>query len=305
MSCNLNARLHYLAHELDLTYSCRWLLLEVLDKVSPGSVNWKHASKPPIKMPFRKVENCNQVIKIGRQLKFSLVNVGGNDIVQGNKKLILAFLWQLMRYNMLQLLKNLRSHSQGKEITDMDILNWVNNKVKSTGRISQIDNFKHKSLSSGIFFLELLSAVEPRVVNWNLVTKGENDDEKRLNATYIISVARKLGCSIFLLPEDIMEVNQKMILTLAASVMYWSLQKAAEDGESSPSPANGSTCTSTPDASPAPSTPDASPAPSISGEEESSSLASDVSNLNIDDTASNDTVSSQVENVDSPSGEHE
>jgi plastin-1 len=27
-----------------------------------------------------------------------------------------------------------------------------------------------------------------------------------LNATYIISVARKLGCSIFLLPEDIMEV---------------------------------------------------------------------------------------------------
>ena len=28
-----------------------------------------------------------------------------------------------------------------------------------------------------------------------------------LNATYIISVARKLGCSIFLLPEDIIEVH--------------------------------------------------------------------------------------------------
>ncbi|XP_034925054.1 fimbrin-1 isoform X2 [Populus alba] len=182
-----------------------WILLEVLDKVSPGSVNWKQASKPPIKMPFRKVENCNQVIRIGRQMKFSLVNVAGNDFVQGNKKLILAFLWQLMRYNMLQLLKNLRSHSQGKEITDADILKWANNKVKHTGRTSKIVNFKDQSLSSGIFFLELLSAVEPRVVNWNLVTKGESDDEKRLNATYIISVARKLGCSIFLLPEDIME----------------------------------------------------------------------------------------------------
>ena len=33
------------------------------------------------------------------------------------------------------------------------------------------------------------------------------DEEKKLNATYIISVARKLGCSIFLLPEDIMEVR--------------------------------------------------------------------------------------------------
>lgn len=29
-----------------------------------------------------------------------------------------------------------------------------------------------KSLSDGIFFLELLSAVQPRVVNWSLVTKG-------------------------------------------------------------------------------------------------------------------------------------
>lgn len=68
----------------------RWVLLEVLDKVSPGSVNWKHSSKPPIKMPFRKVENCNQVVRIGKQLKLSLVNVAGIDIVQGSTKLILG-----------------------------------------------------------------------------------------------------------------------------------------------------------------------------------------------------------------------
>lgn len=324
-----------------------WLLLEVLDKVSPGSVDWKQASKPPIKMPFRKVENCNQVIKIGKQLKFSLVNVAGNDFVQGNKKLILAFLWQLMRFNMLQLLKNLRSRSQGKEITDADILKWANDKVKSTGRTSQMESFKDKSLSNGLFFLELLSSVEPRVVNWNLVTKGESDEEKRLNATYIISVARKLGCSIFLLPEDIMEVNQKMILTLTASIMYWRLQQQVEEAASSPSPslspsptnghsttspnaspvpspANGrstTTCdaspipspangysTTTPDASLAPSpangysttTPNASPAPSVSGEDEISSVSGDVSNLTIDDAASDTTMSSQVENVETP-----
>ncbi|CAN1220876.1 FIM1 [Linum grandiflorum] len=276
-------------------YGCRWTLLEVLDKISPGSVNWKHATKPPIKMPFRKVENCNQVIKIGRQLRFSLVNVAGNDIVQGNKKLILAFLWQLMRYSMLQLLKNLRSHSQGKEVTDADILHWVNKKVKSMGRTSHIDNFKDKSISNGRFFLELLSSVEPRVVNWNLVTKGESEDEKRLNATYIISVARKLGCSIFLLPEDIMEVNQKMILTLAASIMYWSLQKAVEEGEPlSPVPSSCNTCNATPDAS---------PAPSVCGEDESSSISGDVSSLVIDDAASDTTVSSHLDNEETCAGE--
>lgn len=68
----------------------RWILLQTLDKVSPGIVNWKIASKPPIKLPFKKVENCNQVVKLGKQLKFSLVNIAGNDIVQGNKKLILG-----------------------------------------------------------------------------------------------------------------------------------------------------------------------------------------------------------------------
>lgn len=216
-----------------------WVLLEVLDKVSPGSVNWKQGNKPPIKMPFRKVENCNQVIEIGKELCFSLVNVAGNDIVQGNKKLILAFLWQLMRFTMLQLLKNLRSHSsqsQGKEITDNDILSWANDKVKKAGKETQMESFKDKNLSNGLFFLELLSAVEPRVVNWGVVTKGETDEDKKLNATYIISVARKLGCSIFLLPEDIIEVKQKMILTLTASIMFWSLQReppVAEGGDHS------------------------------------------------------------------------
>ncbi|XP_024959552.1 fimbrin-4-like isoform X3 [Cynara cardunculus var. scolymus] len=246
-----------------------WVLLEVLDKVSPGSVNWKHATKPPIKMPFRKLENCNQVIKIGKQLKFSLVNLAGNDFVQGNKKLILAFLWQLMRFHMLQLLKNLRSSSQGKEIADADILKWANKKVKNTGRTSQMDSFKDKQLSSGIFFLQLLSAVEPRVVNWNLVTKGESDDEKKLNATYIISVARKLGCSIFLLPEDIMEVNQKMILMLTAAIMYWSLQQSRDESESSPSSVAAT--------------------PSVSGDEDNS-VGAEISNLSIDDAGSDTTV---------------
>lgn len=43
---------------------------------------------------------------------------------------------------MLQLLINLKFHALGKEITDADILNWANSKVKSVGRKSQIESFK-------------------------------------------------------------------------------------------------------------------------------------------------------------------
>ncbi|XP_059434599.1 fimbrin-2 isoform X2 [Corylus avellana] len=237
-----------------------WVLLETLDKVSPGIVNWKIANKPPIKMPFKKVENCNQVVKIGKQLKFSLVNIAGNDIVQGNKKLILAYLWQLMRCTILQLLKNLRFHSHGKEITDADILEWANTKVSNSGSQSRMDSFKDKRLSDGIFFLELLSSVQPRAVNWSLVTKGRTDEEKKMNATYIISIARKLGCSIFLLPEDITEVNQKMILTLTASIMYWFLKHPVEDR------------------------------PSGTSDSESGSQSETISNSTIDDSASESSI---------------
>lgn len=42
--------------------------------------------------------------------------------------------------------------------------------------------------------------------NYNFIIFNIAEEDKKLNATYIISVARKLGCSIFLLPEDIIEV---------------------------------------------------------------------------------------------------
>jgi len=113
--------------------------------------------------------------------------------------------------------------------------------------------------------------VEPRVVNWNLVSKGETEEEKRLNATYIISVARKLGCSIFLLPEDIMEVNQKMILTLTASIMYWSLQQQPADELASPQPSEDAT---------------SQKASSEDGEDSSSVAADSVSNLTTDEDVS-------------------
>lgn len=67
--------------------------------------------------------------------------------------------------------------------------------------------------------MDLLSAVEPRCINLVMVTPGGSVPEREMNAKYVISIARKLGCSIFLLWEDIVEVNAKMILVFVASLM--------------------------------------------------------------------------------------
>lgn len=191
-------------------------LLKVIDKIEPGTVSWKKVEMKPNNR-FKKLSNCNYAVVLGKQLKLSLVTTGGSDIVDGNKKLLLGFTWQLMRYHMLKFLAGLARG--GKQLTDEDILTWGNETVAQSGKKSSIKNFQDPSISTGIFFIDLLSAIEPKIIDWTLVTDGLTDENKMLNARYAISIARKLGAIIFLLPEDIVEVRPKMILTFIAGVM--------------------------------------------------------------------------------------
>jgi len=73
-------------------------------------------------------------------------------------------------------------------------------------------------LSVHQFFLDLLNTIR-NCVNYDIITPGETDQDAIQNAKYCISIARKLGCTIFLLPEDIVEVKKKLILTLIGSIM--------------------------------------------------------------------------------------
>jgi plastin-1 len=69
------------------------------------------------------------------------------------------------------------------------------------------------------FLLNLLTAVEPRSVNRDVITAGATPEEAALNAKYVLSVARKIGCLVFCTWEDITEVKPKMMMTLVASIM--------------------------------------------------------------------------------------
>lgn len=70
------------------------VLLKVLDKIEPGAVEWKKCEKNPNHV-IKKVANCNHVIEVGKgaRFKLNLVSTGGKDLVDGNKKLILGYLW--------------------------------------------------------------------------------------------------------------------------------------------------------------------------------------------------------------------
>jgi len=195
------------------------VLLRVMDKIQPGIVSWKTVEMKP-NNKFRKITNCNYVVVLGKQLKFSLVGIGGSDITDGNKKLLLALVWQLMRFHTLKFLAEVQAKRfGGKEVTDQMIIEWANDAVKVGGKSSRMKGFKDPELRSGVFFLDLLWSIESRIIDAEYVTDGQSDENALLNAKYAISVARKLGATIFLLPEDIVEVKPKMILTFVASIM--------------------------------------------------------------------------------------
>ena len=204
------------------------VLLKVIDKIEPGSVKWKKKVERKPNNRFKKLSNTNYAVDLGKQMKLSLVGVGGSDITDRNKKLILGFVWQLMRYHLLKFLSSLSN--DGKPVSDKDVLDWCNTTIQNSNLNNkpQIKGFSDDSLKNGLYFIHLVAAVDEQIVNWELVTNGESDEDGLLNARYAISLARKMGAIVFLLPEDICEVRNKMCMTFCAAVMAESYKRSGK-----------------------------------------------------------------------------
>ena len=182
------------------------LMLRTLDKIKPGVVNWKIVDKKA-NNPFKKTVNCNEVIDASKKSKYHIVGIGGGDIRDGNKKYILAIVWQMMRAHSLQVIGNK---------SEEELISWGNEKVDDDLKVKSL---KDKKLGNSLYFINIMKSIEPRSINWDIVVTDKEDDEsKQNNAKYAISIARKLGATVFLVWEDIAEVKSKLLLTFLASL---------------------------------------------------------------------------------------
>ena len=102
------------------------------------------------------------------------------------------------------------------ERSEEELIEWANSKVSDERKIK---NLKEKKLSDGLFWIDLLAAIEPRSIRWDFVVKeNPSDKDREMNAKYALSVARGLGAMIFVVWEDITEVKSKLLLTFLASL---------------------------------------------------------------------------------------
>ncbi|KAF7430374.1 hypothetical protein PC9H_006079 [Pleurotus ostreatus] len=225
------------------------IILQAFDKILPGSVIWRRVSKPKGGAPpppafsgegeeeedigvtpnqsqlsrFKQVENTNYAVELARQNGMHMVGIQGADIVDGSRTLVLGLVWQLMRMNITKTLTSLSKTSGGRSISDTDMLKWANTTAqKSKPSVRPIRSFKDPSITTGLFFLDLLDAIRPGIVDPTLVIAvSENGDyeDRRQNAKLAISIARKVGALIFLVPEDIVDVRSRLIMTFVGSLM--------------------------------------------------------------------------------------
>ncbi|KAI5301322.1 hypothetical protein KEM55_004451 [Ascosphaera atra] len=199
------------------------ILLQAYDKVMPGLVNWKHVNKrqggSQHMLRFKAVENTNYAIELGKRSKFSLVGIQGADITDGQRTLTLGFVWQLMRKDITNTLASLASRMGKSEITDTEMVQWANEMSRSGGRRSVIRSFRDPAIASGIFLLDVLNGMKRQSVDYALVNTAGSEEASYANARLSISIARKLGATIWLVPEDICQVRSRLITTFVGSLM--------------------------------------------------------------------------------------
>lgn len=182
------------------------ILLKVMDRIIPGSVEWKKVEKKPKNNRIKKQINCQQAIETAKRMGCVIHGLDSTQILDGSKKSILTIVWQIVRMHYLQLIGN---------DSEKDLCDWANGLVKEENKAK---SFKDKSIKSGRFLIDLCAGIEPRAVNWDIVTEGVEKEDRESNAKYAISIARKLGATIFCVWEDIVKVNHKMVLVFACAL---------------------------------------------------------------------------------------
>ena len=171
-------------HNLQTDVRDGLILLKLFDRISPGLVEWKRVNQDAKRMGiYRKVENCTLCIKYGRDLGFSLVGIGGKDIFDGNRKFILALVWQMMQFHLLGILRQVAS--AGTKLTEKDVLTWANKKITAKyGSEAQVDNLKSPLIQNSLYLARLIECVSPGVIHFDFITSTGKTKNFPLNEFY-------------------------------------------------------------------------------------------------------------------------
>ncbi|KAM5290132.1 dystrophin isoform 2-T2 [Glossophaga mutica] len=162
------------------------------------------------------LNNVNKALQVLQKNNVDLVNIGSSDIVDGNHKLTLGLIWNIiLHWQVKNVMKNIMAGLQQTN-SEKILLSWVRQSTRNYPQVNVI-NFT-TSWSDGLALNALIHSHRPDLFDWNSVV-CQQSAAQRLEHAFDIA-KHQLGIEKLLDPEDVATTypDKKSILMYITSL---------------------------------------------------------------------------------------
>ncbi|XP_070359220.1 dystrophin isoform X3 [Equus asinus] len=162
------------------------------------------------------LNNVNKALRVLQKNNVDLVNIGSTDIVDGNHKLTLGLIWNIiLHWQVKNVMKNIMAGLQQTN-SEKILLSWVRQSTRNYPQVNVI-NFT-TSWSDGLALNALIHSHRPDLFDWNSVVCQQSATQRLEHAFNIAKY--QLGIEKLLDPEDVATTypDKKSILMYITSL---------------------------------------------------------------------------------------
>ncbi|KAL8894008.1 MAG: hypothetical protein Q9192_004709 [Flavoplaca navasiana] len=179
-------------------------LLEILGNESLG----RYASKP--KLRVQRFENVNKALDFIKSRGIQMTNIGAEDVVDGNKKIILGLIWTLiLRFTISDINEEGMTAKEG-------LLLWCQRKTACYEEV-EVRDFS-ASWNDGLAFCALLDIHRPDLIDYDTLDK--NDHRGNMQLAFNIA-SKEIGIPDLLDVDDVCDVAKPDERSLMTYIAYW------------------------------------------------------------------------------------
>ncbi|KAF7941361.1 hypothetical protein BELL_0017g00140 [Botrytis elliptica] len=183
------------------------ILIHLLECLSNESLG-RYAAKP--KLRVQRFENANLSLDFIKSRGIQMTNIGAEDVVDGNRKIILGLIWTLiLRFTISDINLEGMTAKEG-------LLLWCQRKTACYEEVD-VRNFTD-SWNDGLAFCALLDIHRPDLIDYDTLDK----DDHRGNMQLAFEIATKeIGIPALLDVEDVCDVAKPDERSLMTYIAYW------------------------------------------------------------------------------------
>ncbi|PFH61094.1 hypothetical protein XA68_18248 [Ophiocordyceps unilateralis] len=183
------------------------ILIHLLECLSNESLG-RYASKP--KMRVQRFENANLALNFIKSRGIQMTNIGAEDVVDGNRKIVLGLIWTLiLRFTISDINEEGLSAKEG-------LLLWCQRKTACYDEV-EVRDFSG-SWNDGLAFCALLDIHRPDLIDFDALDKADH----RGNMQLAFDIAHEaIGIPRLLDVEDVCDVAKPDERSLMTYIAYW------------------------------------------------------------------------------------